>query len=215
MVGIIDPRNLKGAIEQEAYRHYEQLSGTRLRREPDGSFAPQGHNNALDAFRHAYTSGRVTQIGLGLQRLAQKFGDDAEIGPAHPNDPYEHRMDLWNNEVGRRIGDRTSNGTELAREIFNEIQRGGLVTGLTDHGLRQLFPEDPRLRLPDGHPQRDIVNQQDVNRINRDVDRVQDQSRDVFPRQHPDRAYFDALRKQLPPTISDTKVAEALVAAKN
>jgi hypothetical protein len=214
MLDLADPRNLKRDIEQEAYRHYEQLSGVALARRADGSFQSQGHNDALDAFRHAYTSGRVTQLTLGQQWLARRFGDDAEIGPAHPNDPYEHRMDLWNNEAGRRIGDRTSGSDALAREVFEELQRGGLVTGLADHRLRQLFPDDPRLRLPAGDPQRELVNQQDVDRINRDLGRLQDQSRDVFPSQHPDRAYFDALRGQLPATVSDTKVAEALLAAK-
>jgi len=214
MVDITDPRNLKRDIEQEAYRYYEQLSGVPLARRQDGSFQSQGHNDQIDAFRHAYTSGRVTQIALGQQWLARRFGNDAEIGAAHPNDPYEHRMDLWNNEAGRRIGDRTSGTDELARETFAELQRGGLVTGLADDRLRQLFPDDPRLRLPVGNPQRDLVDQQDVDRINRDVGRVQDQSRDVFPQQHPDRAYFDALRGQLPAAVSDTKVAEALLVAK-
>lgn len=214
MVEITDPRNLKRDIEQEAYRYYEQLSGVPLARRPDGSFQSQGHNDQIDAFRHAYTSGRVTQIALGQQWLARSFGNDAEIGAAHPNDPYEHRMDLWNNEAGRRIGDRTSGSDALAREAFAELQRGGLVTGLADHRLRQLFPDDPRLRLPVGAPQRDLVDQQDVDRINRDVSRLQNQSREVFPQQHPDRGYFDVLRGQLPAVVSDTKVAEALLVAK-
>lgn len=89
-----------------------------------------------------------------------------------------------------------------------------LVTGLADDRLRQLFPDDPRLRLAAGNPQRELADQQDVDRINRDVGRGQDQSRDVFPQQHPDRAYFDAMRGQLPVAVSDTRVAEALLAAK-
>jgi hypothetical protein len=206
VVDITDPRGAKREIEQEAYRYYEQLSGVPLARRADGSFQSQGHNEELDAFRHAYTSGRVTQLALGQQWLARRFGDDAEIGPAHPNDPYEHRMDLWNNEAGRRIGDATSGRDELAREVFGALRRGDLVTGLQDARLRQVFPGDPRLQLPQGHPQRDLVTSEDVDRINRDVSRLQDQSRD--------RAYFDALRRQLPDAVSDTKVAEVLFAAK-
>jgi hypothetical protein len=215
MVDITDPKGAKREIEQEAYRYYEQLSGVTLARRADGSFQAQGHNDALDAFRHAYTSGRVTQIALGQQWLARRFGDDAEIGPAHPNDPYEHRMDLWNNEAGRRIGDATSGSDALAREAYAALQRGELVTGLHDPRLRQLFPDDPRLRLPQGHPQRELVTSDDVDRINQDVSRLQDQSRDRYPDQHPDRAYFDALRRQLPAEVSDTKVAEVLLAAKS
>jgi hypothetical protein len=214
VVDITDPRGAKREIEQEAYRYYEQLSGVPLARRADGSFQSQGHNDELDAFRHAYTSGRVTQLALGQQWLARRFGNDAEIGPAHPNDPYEHRMDLWNNEAGRRIGDATSGRDELAREVFGALRRGDLVTGLQDARLRQVFPDDPRLQLPQGHPQRDLVTSEDVDRINRDVSRLQDQSRDRFPEHHRDRAYFDALRRQLPDAVSDTKVAEVLFAAK-
>jgi hypothetical protein len=123
-------------------------------------------------------------------------------------------MDLWNNEAGRRIGDSTSGADALARETFGAMQRGELVKGLTDHRLRQLSPDDPRLQLPSGDPQRELVDKDDVDRINRDVSRLQDQSRERFPDRHPDRAYFDTLRGQLPGSVSDAKVAETLVAAK-
>lgn len=214
MADITDPKGAKREIEQEAYRHYEQLSGVQLARRADGSFQSQGHNDALDAFRHAYTSGRVTQLALGTQWVARHFGDAAEIGPAHPNDPYEHRMDLWNNEAGRRIGDATSGPEALAREAYAALRRGDLVAGLQDARLRQLFHDDPRLQLPQGHPQRELVTADDVDRINRDVSRLQDQSRERFPEHHPDHAYFSALRGQLPAEVSDTKVAEVLLAAK-
>lgn len=215
MVDLTDPKGAKRDIEQEAYRYYEQLSGMPLARRADGSFQSQGHNDALDAFRHAYTSGRVTQIALGQQWLARRYGNDAEIGPAHPNDPYEHRMDLWNNEAGRRLGDATSGPDALARETYAALRRGELVTGLHDPRLQQVFAGDPRLRLPQGHPQRELVTADDVDRMNLDVSRLQDQSRERFPERHPDRAYFDALRRQLPGEVSDTKVAEVLLAAKH
>lgn len=215
MVDITDPKGAKREIEQEAYRHYEQLSGVHLARRADGSIQPQGHNDALDAFRHAYTSGRVTQIALGQQWIARRFGNDAEIGPAHPNDPAEHRMDLWNNEAGRRIGDRTSGADQLARETYAALKNGELVTGLNDARLKQLYPEDPRLKLPAGHPQRELVDHDAVDRINRDVTKLQDQAQERFPQHHPDKAYFDALRDRLPESVSDAKVAQALVAAKS
>ncbi|WP_052210361.1 MULTISPECIES: hypothetical protein [Xanthomonas] len=214
MVDITDPKGAKRQIEQEAYRHYEQLSGITLAKRPDGSFQSQGHNDELDAFRHAYTSGRVTQLALGQQWIARRFGDDAEIGPAHPNDPYEHRMDLWNNEAGRRLGDQTSGQDELARQAYTALRQGDLATGLNDPRLRQLFPDDPRLARPQGDPQRDLVTSGDVDRINKDVSRLQDQARDKFPDTHPDRAYFQTLRGQLPASVSDTKVAEVMIAAK-
>lgn len=123
-------------------------------------------------------------------------------------------MDLWNNEAGRRLGDNASGPDALARDTYAALRRGDLVTGLTDPRLRQLYPDDPRLSLPGNDPQRELVTGGDVDRINRDASRVQDQSHERFPTQHPDRAYFDALRGQLPASVSDTRVAQAMLAGK-
>ena len=214
MVDYTDPRAAKRELEQEAYRHYEALTGTPLARHADGRFRSQGHNDALDAFRHAYTSGRVTQIALGQQWVARHFGDDAEIGPAHPNDPYEHRMDLWNNEVGRRLGDEAQGPDALARAVATQLQSGELVTKISDPRLRRVFPDDHRLALPSGHPERDLLTSLDVNRINDDIAMRLDQSLERFPAEHPDRTYFDALRNRLPADVTDAKVAEVMVVAK-
>lgn len=207
-------RDIKKAIEQDAYRYYEQFSGITLARRADGSFRSQGHNDELDAFRHAYTSGRVTQLAMGQQWVARRFGDDAEIGPAHPNDPYEHRMDLWNNEIGRRLGDEASGKDELARGVLQAMEQGQLVTSIEDARLRSVYLYDQRLALPVGHPERELVDARDVDRMNADIVRLQRQAGQRFPDDHPDRMYFDALRQQLPSTLSDTKVAEVLVAGK-
>ncbi|MFC6839082.1 DUF6973 domain-containing protein [Xanthomonas theicola] len=215
MVDMPDPKGAKREIEQEAYRYYEQLSGTPLARRPDGSFAAQGHNDQLDAFRHAYTSGRVTQIAGGMQWVARHFGNDAEIGAAHPHDPYEHRMDLWNNAAGRRLGDATADAPDLAQRTYAALRNGELVGGVSDPRLRQLYPQYPRLRLAQGDRQRELVAGGDVDRINSDVSRLQDQAQDRFPPGQQDRACFDALRAQLPDHVSDTKVAHALLAAKS
>ena len=214
MVDYADPRAAKRALEQEAYRHYEALTGTPLARHADGRFRSQGHNDALDAFRHAYTSGRVTQIALGQQWVARHFGDDAEIGPAHPNDPYEHRMDLWNNEVGRRLGDEAQGGDALARAIAGKLQSGELVTAISDPRLRRIFPEDSRLSLPPGHPDRELLASEDVDRINADIAVRLDRALEWFPAEHPDRVYFNALSSRLPAGTTDAKVAEVLVVSK-
>ena len=214
MVDYTDPRAAKRELEQEAYRHYEALTGTPLARHADGRFRSQGHNDALDAFRHAYTSGRVTQIALGQQWVARHFGDDAESGPAHPNDPYEHRMDLWNNEVGRRLGDEAQGPDALARDVAAQLQSGGLVTEIADPRVRELFPDDSRLALPPGHPERELLTSSDVERINADIALRLDRSLERFPAEHPERTYFDTLRSRLPADATDAKVTEVMVEAK-
>ncbi|PZO62884.1 MAG: hypothetical protein DI635_10120 [Pseudoxanthomonas suwonensis] len=208
----IDSKGIKREIEQEAYRAYEEQSGKTLARAPDGSIRPQGHNDELDAFRHAYVSGRVTQKALDVQTVAKHFGDANEIGPAHPNDPYEHRMDLWNNAVGRRLGDELS-ATDLGKGVYDALRDGTLIKDLSDPRLQQLYPDDPRLKRPVGDPQRELLNQSDVDRINRDIDRALDKTMsqaNAFPANHADQAMFARIRSDLPASVSDEKVAEAL-----
>jgi len=46
--------------EQEAYASYENVTGTIIRK-PDGSLKNEyGHNDAVDAYRHAYVSAVMT-----------------------------------------------------------------------------------------------------------------------------------------------------------
>jgi len=206
--------DLKRGIEQDAYRYYEQLSGQTLQRRADGSFAGQGHNDALDAFRHAYTSGRVTQLSMDQQWVARSYGDDNEIGPKHPNDPREHRMDLWNNEVGRRLGDEASGKDELAKRCYEAVRNGTLITDLNDARIGQLYANDPRLRRPQGDPERELMTKEDVAKVNRDVSHALDNPRVPFPKDHPDRDIYDKLRGGLPAQVSDEKVAEAVLATK-
>ena len=148
----------------------EQHTGTTLARDANGNFLSQGHNDALDAFRHAYVSGRVTQLAADNQWISQHFGDQREIGPGHSNDPYEHRMDLWNNEIGRRIGDEVFTKEELARRLAQELNNGDLVADLSDQRLQNLYPSDPRLQLPQGDHQREILTEDDVDKINDDIE---------------------------------------------
>lgn len=214
MSNIFDPKGTKTEIEQEAYAYYEKFSGQTLARRGDGSFAGQGHNDALDAFRHAYTSGRVTQIAMDQQWVARHYGDANEVGDKHPNDPREHRMDLWNNEVGRRLGDDASGKDQLAQRAYQAVTNGTLITGLNDPRIGQLFADDPRLRLPAADPERQLMTQKDVDRVNRDVGHALDHPRVAFPNNHPDRPMYDNLRSHLPAQVTDEKVAEAVVAAK-
>ncbi|MBO7942912.1 hypothetical protein JTP77_044440, partial [Streptomyces sp. S9] len=159
-------------------------------RRADGSFAGQGHNDALDAFRHAYTSGRVTQLSMDQQWVARSYGDDNEIGPKHPNDPREHRMDLWNNEVGRRLGDEASGKDDLAKRCYEAATNGTLITSLNDTRIGQLYPSDPRLQRPQGDPERELMTKEDVAKVNRDVSHALDHPRVPFPKDHPDRDLY-------------------------
>ncbi|MDO7644307.1 MAG: hypothetical protein MUQ62_06325 [Reinekea forsetii] len=139
---------LKISIEQEAYGFWEQKNGVTLERDGDGYIKPVGHNDALDAFRHAYTSGRVTNLAFDTQFVAEHFGNEHELGTAHRNLPLEHRMDLWNNEVGRRAGEASWSKEVLAETLFEHMDNGMLVAALADERLSLLYGEDPKLLDP-------------------------------------------------------------------
>ena len=53
-------QDILNRYEQESYAAYEQVTGRPIKREPDGTLA-EGSNDAVDAFRHAYTSAAITQ----------------------------------------------------------------------------------------------------------------------------------------------------------
>lgn len=81
-----------------------------------------GHN---DAFRHTYWNARMTQV----------FGENTaqEFATAHENDKdnedYREAQDLYNNELGRKIGRENPNATpeELAEKIKQAITNGDAI----------------------------------------------------------------------------------------
>jgi len=90
-------------------------------------------------------------IGNGLWMIKEeKVGYDYYgIHEVHGiNTPYEHRMDGWNNEVGRRFGDEYSS-EELGKKLADELKEGGLLaTSPNDIRLESLYSNDPKLKDP-------------------------------------------------------------------
>jgi len=131
---------LTDKLEKEATEQYEKYVG------PIAIDNPK-HNNDFDAYRHAYVSARLTQLLGGNQSLAEKILDGHEVDSA--NVPYEHRMDGWNNEVGRRFGNEYSK-EDLGKKLAAELKEGGLlVTSPYDKRLESLYSQDPKLQAMD------------------------------------------------------------------
>ena len=126
-------------------------------------------NNELDAFRHAYGSALMSYyVGKFISGL---IFDGHELGAA--NVPLEHRMDAWNNEVGRMIYDQIKSSLDptktkeslflgqiadipiskdldkvkekIAEAVVQALKRGVLAKNLEDERLKKLFPDDPKL----------------------------------------------------------------------
>lgn len=128
-------KTLKNQWTAEAYENYEKHTGKKITERP--------HNNEVDAYRHAYVSGKLTQAALDNQWIAELVLDGHEV--KSPNSPLEHRMDGWNNEVGRVFGDEYS-ADQLGKKLADELKDDGLLAkNLSDVRLKELHPDDPKI----------------------------------------------------------------------
>ncbi|MFA5880254.1 MAG: hypothetical protein WC860_08840 [Candidatus Margulisiibacteriota bacterium] len=86
-----------------------------------------GHNDDIDAFRHAYVSGIITkQHG---EAVAYALGLTREIsGNLNDKQPSEEQnMDLWNNAIGRQYGKTAKSKAELAKLLVKALKNGKLI----------------------------------------------------------------------------------------
>jgi len=78
-------------------------------------------NTVADAYRHAYWNYRMTEE-LGADR-AKGFGDAHER--FSENEPAQAAMDLYNNDVGRRLASDPANKGRDPRTVIQEAIRSG------------------------------------------------------------------------------------------
>lgn len=131
------PFTLKTEARDEGYEYFD-ANIRKLPRKPDGSFNefdPLYLNTDVDAFRHAYVSGVFTQE-YGAD-VADLFGRLNEFSTAmSPGaSPGEKNMDLWNNAVGRKYGQKFKTRKDLLKAIDDALKNGELI----------ISPEDGRV----------------------------------------------------------------------
>lgn len=117
-----------------------------------------GHN---DAFRHAYWNARLTSE-FGAEWTAQ-FATAHEARPGNPGN--REAMDLYNNEVGRRIATEHPNASpaELADHVRAALRNGDLVVidqggrlawsdtvAVGQHGITPPAAAAPNIGVPNG-----------------------------------------------------------------
>lgn len=106
----------------------------------------KGWDDEIDAFRHAYMQAYITahqgeKVAKLLGDAYEKYGDYTESQKAS-----ERNMDLWNNEIGRRIGVEVINEIShfkdittpkmfedmIADKIYEKIKSGEIITNPND-----------------------------------------------------------------------------------
>ena len=140
-------KNLRSESTKEEYEYFDQ----NIRSLPKNSIgeielsSTDTHNTELDAFRHAYTSGRFTQ--RYSEEIADILGRMNELLGGNPD--AEKNMDLWNNEVGRKCGKKTKSKQELASQLKKALERGELIITPADSrkfkgNISQYLPNSER-----------------------------------------------------------------------
>ena len=112
-----DPNDL-GQAYSTANKYFPQTDAA-------GKLVRGGEDGHNDAFRHAYWNALMTK-NFG-EKFAAAFGTAHEGVPGNPAD--KEAMDLFNNELGRRIATENPNASdeELADLIFKAINNGEAV----------------------------------------------------------------------------------------
>ena len=110
---------------------------TRLKLDPASQ-----HNGEWDAFRHAYSSGRIVQDYLLGESVARKIGFQHEQENEKSLDWnwQETVMDLFNNEYGRDVARLNPSFTpdQLANHIYKHgIVENGLIQNLADPRIEE------------------------------------------------------------------------------
>lgn len=137
---MINPLTLEDTASMEAYEYFDQNIRRLARR--DGVidvYHPGLAGNDVDAVRHAYVSGVFThEFG---ETIAFLLGAMRELTDWSLPD---NKMDLWNNEVGRRLALIHQTRKELADAIKKAMENGDLIINTSDE--RPYFGE--KLREP-------------------------------------------------------------------
>ncbi|WP_373975495.1 calcium-binding protein [Chitinibacter sp. SCUT-21] len=147
-VNTIKLSEITSAVDKLTNQAYEYAD--RYNIAPDG-----GHNDARDAFRHAYSSAVLARDITSLPAAA--MGQFWEVLGLVSGGPIsEGDMDLWNNSVGRNVlnelGDCATND-EIAEAIKKALDEGRLVVepgGGAKSSDGMLYPDIDPQGVPNG-----------------------------------------------------------------
>ena len=124
-------------LEAEVYifidRHYKKLPKTDAGKIDKNRF--QTHDNDIDALRHAYVSGVYTMEYNAI--VANVLGWINERNPIRylqgtANTPEARSMDLWNNSIGRKYGERAKTRQGLFKSLPKALEKGEMITEPND-----------------------------------------------------------------------------------
>ncbi|WP_326692280.1 MULTISPECIES: DUF6973 domain-containing protein [unclassified Streptomyces] len=122
--------------------------------------APNKNDNHNDAFRHTYWNALMTKK-YGAE-WTEKYATTHETRPG--NQPEREAMDLYNNEIGRRIAQDNPDASdeELADLVEKAVRKGDTV--VVDHGGGRLAFSDQISSRETGEPKLQPPERQQPNK---------------------------------------------------
>jgi hypothetical protein len=143
------PWELFVEARDEAYLYFDG-NIRKLARSSSGEIDPSAVglvDNEVDAFRHAYVSGvftleygsKTAEVLGRLYEFAYPSGSSRPLGGGDARS-----MDLWNNAVGRRIGENAESREELGTEVHRALEEGALIIDPMDVRRYEELTHDPR-----------------------------------------------------------------------
>jgi hypothetical protein len=166
-------------FKRDAYKYYNENISPIQTAIRNGSMVVvgSGHNDDVDAFRHAYVSGRF-QMKYG-ESVANILGMSNEI--IHWNSERERNMDLWNNAIGRQYGAQSNSSNDLARFIKNALDNDELITTINQNlDSRQYYYHPTGISFVDDGSQFSVINGNFTPLLSNAVFRVDENGRELL-----------------------------------
>jgi hypothetical protein len=131
-----DPDGQLAALQAEAHDAYERVNGL-----PPGTIRARGlgHNDAVDAFRHAYVSAKLAADFGRVPAWIAGMVNEAR----HPGPWGERDMDAQNNAAGRNIGMEAARQGQQQKiaDMVRQAQRAKeLIDDINDARIRPPGP---------------------------------------------------------------------------
>lgn len=129
------PPALKKQACLEAYEYFHKYIRP-LPKDVEGKFDEFSGlfmDNDVDAFRHAYVSGRFThEYGAQVAEIFGNLNEVISFGSATADNDKAKNMDLWNNAVGRKYGSQTKKRESLLKALHEALRLGEMILNLND-----------------------------------------------------------------------------------
>lgn len=141
-----EPFTLKDEARDEAYAYFDKEIRP-MPKDSKGDIDPTAfglEGNDIDAFRHAYVSGVFTQeYGEAAADVFGRLNEKNPIGRSQPGDAASINMDLWNNAVGRKYGQKAKGRKSLLKMIHKAMENGELILTPKDKRKYEGATHDP------------------------------------------------------------------------